>query len=174
MNAPIPVWTVLSHSLTLFKRVPDFHRAFKAKTRKTWKKTHVIWQHQPPQSRSAACVINMLSMETKTNEGSSATSHSASTINIASSYDYSKQFYEKVSDDPGGKNLTFLCELCPPGFEKQLRTSPTSTANLKRHIELKHPACLSRYVRVNKKIKRHGNSEPKQILYHPDRINGVQ
>ena len=34
--------------------------------------------------------------------------YSASTINTASSYDY-LQFYEKVSDDPGGKNLTFLC-----------------------------------------------------------------
>ena len=98
--------------------------------------------------------------------------YSASTINTASSYDYLKQFHEKVSDDPGGKNLTFLCKLHQPGFKKQLRTS--TTANLKQHTELKHPASLSRYVRVNKKIKRHGNSEPKQILYHPNCINGVQ
>ena len=28
--------------------------------------------------------------------------YSASTINMASSYDYLKHFYEKVSDDPGG------------------------------------------------------------------------
>ena len=68
---------------------------------------------------------------------------------MASSYDYLKQFYEKVSDDPGEKNLTFLCKLCPPG--KKLRTS--TTANLKRHIELKHLASLSRYVQVNKKSK---------------------
>ena len=77
--------------------------------------------------------------------------YSASTINTASSYDYLKQFYEKVSDDPGGKNLTFLCKHCPPGLKKQFHTS--STANLKRHIELKHPASLSRYVQVNKNQK---------------------
>ena len=92
-------------------------------------------------------------METKTNDSSSTTSDSASTINMASLYDCLKQFYEKVSDDPGGKNLTFLCKLCPPGFKKQLHTSTTSTANLKWHIELKHPASLSRYVPVNKKSK---------------------
>ena len=40
----------------------------------------------------------------KTNAGSSTTSDSAPTIHTASSYDYLKQFYEKVSDDPGGKN----------------------------------------------------------------------
>ena len=77
-------------------------------------------------------------MEAKTNEGSGTTSDSASTFNMASSYDNLKPFYEKVSDDPGGKNLTFLCKLCPPGFKKQLHTS--TTANLKRHIEPKHPA----------------------------------
>ena len=59
-------------------------------------------------------------------EGSSTTSDSASTINTASSYDYLKQFYEKVSDDPGGKNLTFLCKLHPPGFKKQLRISAST------------------------------------------------
>ena len=93
------------------------------------------------------------SMETKANEGSSTTSDSASTINTASSYDYLKQFYEKVIDDPGGKNMTFLPKLCPSGFKKALRTSTTSKANLKLHIDLKHPASLSRYVRVNTKSK---------------------
>lgn len=42
----------------------------------------------------------MRSKEAKTNEGSSITS--ASAINTASSYDYLKEFYEKVSDDLGG------------------------------------------------------------------------
>ena len=83
--------------------------------------------------------------------GSSTTSVSASNINMASLYDYLKQFYEKVSDDPGGKNLTFLCELRLPGFKKQLHTS--TAANLKWHIELKHPASLSRYVWMNKNQK---------------------
>ena len=110
----------------------------------------------------------MLSMEAKTNEGSSTTQDFASTINPTSSCDYLKPFHEKVSDDPGGKNL-------PAGFfKKELPTSSTSTENLKWHIELKHPASLLRYVRVNKKSKRHGNGEPKQILYHPNRINGIQ
>ena len=77
----------------------------------------------------------------------------ASTINTASLYGYLKLFNEKVSDDPGGKNLTLLCKLCPPGFKKQLRTSTTSTASLKQHTELKHQANLSRYVQVNKKSK---------------------
>ena len=81
----------------------------------------------------------MRSMEAKTNEGSSTTSDSASTINTASLYDYLKQFNEKVSDDPGGKNLTLLCKLCPPGFKKQLCTSTTSTASLKRHTWTKAP-----------------------------------
>ena len=89
-------------------------------------------------------------LEAQTNEGSCTTSDSASTFNTASSYDYLKPFYEKVSDDPGGKNLTFFCKLHPPGFKKQIRTSVTSTANLKRHNELKHPE-LFRSVWVNKK-----------------------
>ena len=50
----------------------------------------------------------MQRMEAKTNEGSSTTSDSAFTITTASSYDYLKLFYDKVSDDPGGKNLTSL------------------------------------------------------------------
>ena len=65
---------------------------------------------------------------------------------LASSYDYLNRLYEKVSDDPGGKNLMFLCKFCQLGFKKQIRISATSTANLKRHIELNHPASLSRYV----------------------------
>ena len=50
----------------------------------------------------------MRSMETKPNEGSSTTSDSAPTINTASSYDFLKLFYEKVSDDPGGKSDLFV------------------------------------------------------------------
>ena len=50
------------------------------------------------------------------------------------------------------ENLTFLCKLCLPGFKKQLHTS-TSTANLKWHIELKHPASLSRKVWMNTNSK---------------------
>ena len=77
----------------------------------------------------------------------------ASTINTASSYDYLKQCYEKVNDDPGGTILSFLCKPHPLGFKKQLCTSSTPTANVKRHIELKHLASLSRYARVNQKSK---------------------
>ena len=61
----------------------------------------------------------------------------ASTINTASSYDYLKQCYEKVSDDPGGKILSFLCKPHPLGVKKQLCTSSS----------------LSRYARVNQKSK---------------------
>ena len=50
----------------------------------------------------------MRSMEARTDEGSSTTLDSASSINTASSYDDLKLFYEKVSDDPGGKNLNFF------------------------------------------------------------------
>ena len=49
-------------------------------------------------------VLSKRIMEANTNEGSSTTSDSASTINKAFSYDYLKQFY----DDPGGKNCTFV------------------------------------------------------------------
>ena len=76
-------------------------------------------------------------MEAETNEGSSTISDFASTINTASSYDYLRQFYEKVGADPGGR--TFLCKLVLTCFKKQLCTS-TSTENMKRHIELKHLA----------------------------------
>ena len=51
------------------------------------------------------------------------------------------------------ENLNFLCKLCLPGLKKQLCTSTVSTANLKWHIELKHPASLSRYVWMNKNQK---------------------
>ncbi|AWP12649.1 Hypothetical protein SMAX5B_013583 [Scophthalmus maximus] len=47
-------------------------------------------------------------------------------------YEHLYEFYDKGGED--GNNLTFLCK----------RTSATSTPNLKRHIELKHPASLSR------------------------------
>ena len=84
----------------------------------------------------------MQSMEAKANEGSSITSDSASTINTASSYDYLKQFYEKVGGDLGGKYLTFLCKFHLPGFKKQFHTS---TENLKLHIEPGKPfkVCVS-------------------------------
>ena len=86
-------------------------------------------------------------------EEKTATNPAKGSSSTTDSYDYLKNFYEKVTDDPGEKNITFLCKLCPPGFKKQVRTSTTSTSNLKRHIELKHPASLSRYVQVSKASK---------------------
>ena len=65
------------------------------------------------------------------------------------SYNYLSDFYEKI--DKEGNNLTFMCKLCPPALKNEIRTSVTSFANLKRHIELKHPGSLSRYVQATSK-----------------------
>ena len=105
------------------------------------------------------------------NEGSSTISDSASTINTASSYDCLKQFYEKVSDDPGRKNLTFLCKLhlfqeAAP-YINNVNSKP-ETAHWTKAPGEAFKVC------VNKKIKRHGNSKPKQILHYPNCINSVQ
>ncbi|CAM4613099.1 unnamed protein product [Leuciscus chuanchicus] len=63
-----------------------------------------------------------------------------------SPYEHLKQFYTLANQDPDGKNLTFLCKICPPAQQKQVRTSTTSFSNLKRHIELKHPSSVNAYM----------------------------
>ena len=83
-------------------------------------------------------------METKTNEGSSTTSDSASTINTVSLYDYLKQFYEKENNKPGTELWTKA-----PGEPFKV--------------------CVSEW-----KIKRYGNSKQNKILYHPNHVEGVQ
>ena len=76
---------------------------------KTHRKQALICSGKNTQSgNTAKCIINMRSMKRKTNEGSSTTSDSASTVNTASTYDCLKLFYEKVSDDPGGKSDLFV------------------------------------------------------------------
>uniref|UniRef100_A0A672HBW8 BED-type domain-containing protein n=1 Tax=Salarias fasciatus TaxID=181472 RepID=A0A672HBW8_SALFA len=64
------------------------------------------------------------------------------------------RFYVQTEQDSDGKNLTFLCKLCPPGLNKQVRTSATLSSNLKRHIELKHPSYLGKYLRLNDERKK--------------------
>lgn len=66
----------------------------------------------------------------------------------AMSYDYLRDFYEQIGADSDGKNLSFLCKLCPAGLKKQVRTSASSITNLKRHVELKHPTSLWKYQRI--------------------------
>ena len=61
----------------------------------------------------------MLSMEAKTNEGSSTNPDSASTINTETMiyddmYDYLKQFYEKVSDEQVENIWSFCVNFSKP------------------------------------------------------------
>ena len=37
----------------------------------------------------------------------------------ASSYEYLKVFYEQISADSNGKNVTYLCKLCLRGLKKK-------------------------------------------------------
>ena len=71
-------------------------------------------------------------------------------INVATAetntaYAYMKEIYEQTGTDFNGKNHSFLCKLCPPDLRKVVRTSASSTTNLKRHVRLKHPDSLRKY-----------------------------
>uniref|UniRef100_A0A8C5EC83 HAT C-terminal dimerisation domain-containing protein n=1 Tax=Gouania willdenowi TaxID=441366 RepID=A0A8C5EC83_GOUWI len=80
---------------------------------------------------------------------------SARTERVRTSFEqHLAEFYVQTNEDSDGKNLTFLCKLCPPGLNKQVRTSATSSSNLKRHIELKHPSYLAKYLRLNDERKK--------------------
>uniref|UniRef100_A0A667YGW7 HAT C-terminal dimerisation domain-containing protein n=1 Tax=Myripristis murdjan TaxID=586833 RepID=A0A667YGW7_9TELE len=77
--------------------------------------------------------------------------------------------HEGFNSPPGAaglaKNLTFLCKSCPPALKKQVRTSASSTSNLKRHLELKHPSSVRKYLQVldnHKKLSGKGKNTPCQ------------
>ncbi|CAM4426082.1 unnamed protein product [Leuciscus chuanchicus] len=72
----------------------------------------------------------------------------------ASFEEHLAELYVQTKEDSDGKNLKFLCKLCPPGLNKQVRTSATSSSNLKRHIELRHPSYLGKYLRLNDERKK--------------------
>ncbi|CAM4287664.1 unnamed protein product [Leuciscus chuanchicus] len=72
----------------------------------------------------------------------------------ASFEEHLAELYVQTKEDSDGKKLTFLCKLCPPGLNKQVRTSATSSSNLKRHIELRHPSYLGKYLRLTDERKK--------------------
>lgn len=59
-------------------------------------------------------------------------------------------FYEQISTDSNRKQTSHFCANCAHRVWKNKPiTSTTSATDLRRHVELKHPTSLEKYVRVN-------------------------
>lgn len=111
--------------------------------------THTSQRAQPWQRMSAkrtAAAVTMASAEEESSTTSGAGTEN--TDDAGCNFDNLRAFYTLSHRDSDGKNLTFLCKLCPPALKKQVRTSMTSFSNLKRHVELKHSSSVKAYMQA--------------------------